>query len=300
MGVKKVLYVPLTLTLSLSEERGLVYHTMEDPMETPNPFWTARAFSYPFRGMLFIFRHLRLLGYVAVPVCINTILFALLAWLVGTHYTGWLQQLLPSKETWYWAILFYVLLVLVGMVLLLVGIYAFTLIGNIILGPFNDFISEKVEMIYAGTATDEPFSMKALFSDILRSLKVQVAKMLLYLGGLIVLLVIHLIPIVGTVLYPVLILLYTLFFLGWEYCDYSMERWKYSFRRKLRISLKNAFAFAGFGAGASLMLFIPLVNLMTIPVCAVGATLLFCDLRKEGRLLSPVETENKIQTPPTD
>ena len=259
-------------------------------MDTPKPLWTARGFFYPFRGILFIFKHVRLMGYVAVPVCINTILFALLAWLVGTHYTGWLEQLLPSKETWYWAILFYVLLVLLGLVLLLVGIYAFTLIGNIILGPFNDFISEKVELLYAGTANDEPFSMKGLFSDILRSLKVQVAKLFLYLGGLIVLLTIHLIPVAGTVLYPVLVLMYTLFFLGWEYCDYSMERWKYSFRQKLRISLKNAFPFVGFGAGASIMLFIPLVNLMTIPVCAVGATLLFCDLRKEGWIVPPGKT----------
>ena len=267
-------------------------------MDTPKTLWTARAFFYPFRGLLFIFRHVSLVGYIAVPVAINTVLFALLAWVVGTQYPLWLEQLLPSKETWYWAILFYVLLVLLGLVLLLAGIYAFTLIGNIILGPFNDFISEKVELLYAGTANDEPFSMKALFSDIVRSLKVQVAKMLLYLAGLLALLVIHLIPIVGSVLYPVLILIYTLFFLGWEYCDYSMERWKYSFSQKRRTSFKNIFAFVGFGAGASLMLVIPLVNLMSIPVCAIGATLMFCDLRKEGQVSSPVQ--NVENTPATD
>lgn len=262
-------------------------------MDTPNPFWTARGFFYPFRGILFIFNNLRLLSYIAIPVCINTVLFVLLAWVLGTQYPGWLEQLLPSKETWYWAVLFYVLLVLIGLVLLLVGIYAFTLVGNIILGPFNDFISEKVEMLYAGTAIDEPFSMKTLLSDILRSLKVQVAKMLVYVAGLFILLIIHFIPILGTLLYPVLIFIYTLFFLGWEYCDFSMERWKYSFRKKLNTSLKNAFAFAGFGAGASLMLFIPIINLMTIPVCAVGATLLFCDLRKEGRIDPAVRSENR-------
>jgi CysZ protein len=135
--------------------------------------------------------------------------------------------------------------------------------------------------------------MKALLSDIGRSLKVQVAKVLVYLAGLAALFAIHLIPIIGTVFYPVLIFVYTLFFLGWEYCDYSMERWKYTFRQKLRASLKNAFAFAGFGAGASLMLFIPLANLMAIPVCAVGATLMFCDLRKEGRISAPVRAKSE-------
>ena len=39
-----------------------------------------------------------------------------------------------------------------------------------------------------------------------------------------------------------------------------------------------------FGAGAALMLLVPLVNFLAIPVCVTGATLLFCDLRGLGRV----------------
>jgi len=71
-----------------------------------------------------------------------------------------------------------------------------------------------------------------------------------------------------------------------------MERWKYPFRRKLKTAATNISAYIGFGAGASLMLLIPLANLMAIPVCAVGATLLYCDLRSHSRVPQPVRRES--------
>jgi uncharacterized protein involved in cysteine biosynthesis len=64
-----------------------------------------------------------------------------------------------------------------------------------------------------------------------------------------------------------------------------MERWKFTFGVKVKTSFRHASVFIGFGAGASLMLFVPIINLAAIPLCVIGATLLFCDLKKGGRLL---------------
>jgi len=192
---------------------------------------------------------------------------------------------LPTADAWYWTILFYVVIVLAVVLLLLIVVYTFTVVGNILLGPFNDMLSEKVEVLYTGSSLDEPFKLKVLLADILRSIKVGIGKLLLYVGGLLALLALNLLPVIGSGLYGVLVGIYTLFFLGWEYVDYSMERWKFRFRVKVKYSFRNAAAFIGFGAGASLMLFVPIINLAAIPFCVIGATLLFCDLKKGGRLL---------------
>jgi CysZ protein len=245
-----------------------------------------RGFFYPFRGLKFLFRHRSLLWYVAIPFGLNTILFGVFAWLVTSHLGGWIRKILPSGDAWYWAILFYVVVVLSVILLLLVVIYTLTMVGNIVLGPFNDMLSEKVELLYTGSSLDEPFKVTVLLADILRSLKVGIGKLLLYVGGLLALLALNLLPVIGSGLYGVLAGVYTLFFLGWEYVDYSMERWKFRFRLKVKNSFRNASAFVGFGAAASLMLFIPVINLAAIPLCVIGATLLFCDLRKQDKLLS--------------
>lgn len=256
--------------------------------------WVARGFAYPFRGLSFIAHNPRLLWYIVIPLTINTLLFAIFVWFMATHFQDWLSRLLPDKDTWYWAILFYLVLAVLAIVLMLIIAYAFTVIGNILMGPFNDVLSEKVELLYAGTGCDQPFAVKAFLADVVRSIIMEVSKLFFYLGGLMLLLVLHLIPLVGSMLYSGLIVIYTLYFLGWEYLDYSMERWKYTFRLKARTALTNAGAFIGFGAGAFLMLFIPLVNLMAFPVCAVGATLLYCDLRSDDRLPPAVNGSHKL------
>lgn len=59
---------------------------------------------------------------------------------------------------------------------------------------------------------------------------------------------------------------YTLFFLEWEFLEYSMERWKLTFRAKLRFALANILVFCSFGAGAALfVLFLPVLKCLSVP-----------------------------------
>ena len=241
----------------------------------------------PLRGLRFIAHHLRLLWLIAIPFVINTLLFSFFIWVIASNLSEWLDKLLPARETWYFIVLFYILMALLVVALVLVVIFAFTIVGNIILGPFNDLISEKVEFLYTGQGHDEPFRLKALLADPARSIKGQIGKLIFYLAVLAALLALNLIPLIGQLLSGILIMLHTLFFLGWEYVDYSMERRKFSLRLKLKTGFKNFSSFIGLGAGVSLMLLIPLANLLAIPLCAVGGTLLFCDLKKKGRVPEP-------------
>lgn len=255
---------------------------------TPEPvsalIWMLQGFLYPFRGLVFVARHRRLLWYLVIPVSLNALLFTAFLWLAVPRAWRTAAEYLPGQDTWYGVAIYYLAAVLLILVLAVLIIYAFTLVGNIILGPFNDMLSNTIERMYTGSGHEDAFTLKTALADILRSIRVEIGKLLMYLTGLVLLLSLNLLPLAGNILSGVLIVLYTMFFLGWEYIDYSMERWKFTFRRKRKTAAANAPALIGFGAGASLMLFIPLVNLLAIPLCAAGATLLFCDLRKHQRL----------------
>jgi CysZ protein len=257
-----------------------------------------RGFFYPYRGLKFLFRHPKLLSYAAIPFGINALLFWLFAWFVASRFGGWLERLVPSGDAWYWAVLFYLLLVLFSVVLILIVVYTFTLIGNLILAPFNDLLSEKVEWVYSGNRLEEPFRLRTFAKDLTRSLKAELGRMGLYLTGFVVLLSLNLFPPVGTAIYGVALPVYTLFFLGWEYLDYSMERWRFPFASKRKTAFRNAGAFLGLGAGSALLLLIPFVNLLAIPVCVTGATLLFCDLRAAGKVPQGPVAESGPAGPP--
>jgi len=188
-------------------------------------------------------------------------------------------------EAWYWSILYYILFFIAALIILIVVIYTFTLTGNLILAPFNDLLSEKVESIYSGNRVEETFKLGIFIKDMVRSYRAEGGRIILYLLIFVSLLSLNLLPLVGTAIYGISVVIYSFFFLCWEFLDYPMERWRFSFRVKRRLAFKNLFVFISFGAGAALLLLIPLVNLAAIPLCVAGATILFCDLRREGRLL---------------
>jgi len=242
------------------------------------------GFFYPFKGLGFMLKHPGLIYLVAIPVAINTVLYSILIWYTSTRMGRWIDLLVPDGDAWYWSILYYILLVVISLIILIVIFYTFTLIGILILSPFNEVISERVEAIYTGNKNIEPFQLKAFLSDMIRSYKAEAGRLLIYLSGFLLLLLLNLLPVVGTLVYGVLVTIYTLFFLCWEFFDYPMERWRFNFSSKRKTAFRNILLFISFGAGASLFLVIPLLNLAAIPVCVVGATLLFCDLQKAERL----------------
>jgi len=244
----------------------------------------ARGFFYPYRGLKFLFAHPRLLGYVAVPAAINTLLYTAIVWFAGSRFGGWVNAWLPQGDAWYWSLLSYALWVVFAVVLFLIVVYTFTLVGNLLLAPFNDLLSERVEWAYTGRRLDEPFRLGLFLADVKRSLLAELGRLALFGTGFLLLLALNLLPGLGTAVYGPAVTLYTLFFLGWEYFDYSMERWRFGFAVKRRAAWRNLAVFLSFGAGTAVLLLIPLLNFLAIPVCVTGATLLFCDLRETGRM----------------
>ncbi len=252
------------------------------------------GFFYPFRGFGFLGRHPKLLAYVAVPVGVNTLLYGVLTWLGVRWYGQLADRYLPAGDAWYWVALHFVLGVLAAVVLFFVMVYTFTLVGNLLLAPFNDLLSEKVEWVYSGRRLDEPFRLGAFARDLVRSLKAEAGRMALYLVGFLALLSLNLFPPVGTAVSGVLTPVYIMFFLGWEYLDYAMERWQFPFSDKRRAVFRNLPALLGFGAASAVLLAIPVAGLLAIPVCVTGGTLLFCDLRDAQRIPSPNGREPKV------
>lgn len=248
---------------------------------------TVGGFFYPFRGLRFLGRHPRLLGIVAIPVAVNALLFSLLVWFAGSRFDRWLEALLPRGEGWWWTLAYWALWVLGAAVLLVVVLYTFALVGNLILAPFNDLLSDRVERIYMGQTLEEPFRLGAFVRDLGRSFKAELGRIALYLSGFACVLALNFIPALGTAASAVLAPALAFFFLGWEYLDYSMERWHLPFGAKRRTVFRNTPAIVAFGCGVWLLLMIPVLNLLAIPVCVAGGTLLFCDLKNAGRVELP-------------
>jgi CysZ protein len=115
---------------------------------------------------------------------------------------------------------------------------------------------------------------------------VEAKKMAVFIFGMLMLLLLNLLPLVGTFLYAATTLLLTLSFLAWEYLSFVHERKQLDFSGQYRYLLKRKALLLGFACGVMTLLAIPFIQLLCIPLAVIGATMLWCEERR-GEAPSP-------------
>lgn len=236
------------------------------------------GFKYPFKGLKFILQNKKLWNLAIIPVIINILLFSIFFYFTITSFSGWLASILSS--VWYLQVLYYLILVISVVLLFVIIIYLFTAVTNLIAGPFNDVLSEKTEMIVS-KSKEEKFSFKFFVFDIFITVGQETKKISLFVFIQIGLFFLNFIPVLGNILFTFFSLIMTAWLLAFEFIDYPLARkhWDF-FQKKQFILSKNKFFTLGFGLAVAVLLFIPFLNLVLIPCCVVGGTLLYLDLKK--------------------
>jgi len=241
-------------------------------MEISSPlFKVVKGFWLPFNSFFFVKRHPRLYPLIVLPMLINIFSFCLVIYFGFDFYRNLVMSHLPQGDAWYWLILNY-FLVLVGIVVVLVMVFfTFAVVGSLLASPFNDVLSEKTELLLGGQISEVPFSFTGFLRSAGQSMLTEVKKISLFLVGMAGLLFLNLVPLVGTLLYPILSIAWTAFFLVIEYTGYVFSRRGLSFAAQRRIVFANAALMTGFGLGLFCLLAIPFLQFFCIPLGVVGA-----------------------------
>ncbi|MGD1902046.1 MAG: EI24 domain-containing protein [Geitlerinemataceae cyanobacterium] len=250
---------------------------------------------YPLRAAWTILRTPKLWGYLVAPIAVNVVValglyFALL--LPGLDAIDGLQlrvdaraseaiAQLPQWLHWLDAApgIFGGLLDFVAIVLLLlVTGFAIAQFGTLLGAPWYGQLAERIERDRLG-AENVPKSEGALaiVRDISRALLFEVKKLLLVAVLLVVFVAIGSVPVVGTLVAGAGGIITGATIACLDFLDAPQERRRWRFRRKLRTVLAEFPATAGFGLVCLFAVSIPIVNLVSVPVCVTAGTLFFCD-----------------------
>lgn len=255
-----------------------------------------RGASYPLRGLAFLLRHRSLWKLALLPLLINLAVVAgvgavLFSQLDEVHARLTSDVVLDAPGAWYqwpWYAVKWLGLRLAGLLLVVVSaalLYVlFLLLGAIVAAPFNDKLSERVELLVTGRKSpEEPFSVVGILREGGRTVLDEARKAGLFVALAIAALALNLLPGIGTLLYPVVSGTLTVFFLSLEFVDFSMSRRKLRFRAKREALMRHKRAVFGFGATMFAALAVPVTNLLILPIGAVGGTLLYLELEPAPR-----------------
>lgn len=236
------------------------------------------GFFLPLKALKFFFRNLGLSRFFLFPLLINIVIFGLGTW-AFIHYFDFLAQYLISPpEAWYQYIFYY--LIKAGLVLafLAIVIFGFTMLGSIIASPFLGVLSEKVEEIASEVKIDEKLSVKLVVTDAWDAVTTEIKKLGMLIGIQLALLLLNLLPGIGTAIYVVLSPTFVVFFLAFEYLDFTLSRKRMPFKEKWRLIWKHKAPCVGMGLAFFFTTVVPFVNFFVLPAAVTSATLLYVEI----------------------
>jgi len=237
-----------------------------------------RGAGCPWRAIRLLVRQPVLWRYVAIPVGLNLLVGVVLyttLLLAGFHLIGVLVEGWPPWMAWLLrGLLVIALFVALG--------YLLVRFGVVLGAPFYSRLSELLEERLRGTApASPPITLTGIARDLGRAMAFELKKLLLALAIGLPMLLLHLIPGAGSVLALLggLALGATLACL--DFFDPPLERRGLSFRAKLGFIRRHLPASAGFGLVCLGLVSLPLLNLLTVPVCIAAGTIFFCEAAAE-------------------
>jgi len=238
------------------------------------------GFFAPLRGFVIVTKNPRLLRHCIFPFLIAFVAVAL--WMIACVLLAkagitWLGGLI-GNDVLRWVV--YILGALIGVALVIVlALLFFFIFVQIIAAPFNAMLAQATESILDCKV---PVPESDFWRETAGAIRISLVMLIRSIAVTIGLLPVNLIPVVGTIAYVALTMFFNCQALGLEFLDYSLERRYVSFKERLAWVKSHRTAALGLGAGVSLILFLPFVNLFFLPFCVVGGTELFVRLSEQN------------------
>ncbi|NEP84469.1 MAG: hypothetical protein F6K39_43970 [Okeania sp. SIO3B3] len=260
-----------------------------------------KSFSYPFKGINYLFKNKSVRKYLIIPMTIDLILsIFLLVFLIMQipellgGLSGWMSGWVSAEDVWYLNILRWVIkafveiLKVVGyLIVIIISPYIFIAISTVFDSIFRGFLYSKVKKNEGHPEPELP--IKILLYRTLISLKNDLIKLSVYLLLSIILFLLNIIfgfiitPLISNAIYFTLQFILTAIFSTWEFLVYYFDEKKFSFKEQFRFIRKNMQITFGFGFPAALLLLIPIVQAFFLSTHTIGGALLSIELEKENQ-----------------
>ncbi len=254
-------------------------------------FGTVDGATYPFKALITFSKNPQLIKYILIPIAVNVVVA--IALYTGLLYFGW--QIIDSVQadlvSWFDRLieglpqwmdflgylvsgLIAIVRFLLVIVLLIATGFVLTQFGVLLGAPWYGQLSEQLEKLRTGKV--ELIELN-IASDLTRAVLYELKKLVLIALIGLPLLLVNFFPGIGSLVSTVGSIALTTIIVCMDFLDSCLERRRLKFRQKLKIVLKNLPATGSFGLVCLGLISIPLINLVTIPLCVASGTLFICN-----------------------
>jgi CysZ protein len=211
-------------------------------------------------------------AFVVIPLLINIVVFVAALGGVGLALDYGLDRYLGGWPEWtHW-----ILWLIFGLLAAIAVFFTFSLLANVIAGPFNGVLSEAVERYLDPHTEAPPFTWRRLPQEAARSIRAELQKLVYIALRALPLVLISLIPGLNIVA-PVLWFLFGAWMLSLEYLDCPLGNHGRVFPAVIQTLRAQRRLALGFGGSITVLTMIPIINFLALPVGVAGATSMYCE-----------------------
>ncbi|KTD23376.1 putative sulfate transport protein CysZ [Legionella lansingensis] len=228
-----------------------------------------------FTGIYYFFSGLRSLNkkglrrFVVMPVIFNLFVYGAIAYL-GYHYLSpWADYYISKLPHWL-SFLSVVFTILFFLLFILFFLTTFSVLANLFAAPFNGLLAERAQKILQNASIPERGFGKA----VIQSIKRQGQFIAYYVPRLLLMCFLFFLPPFHPML-PFLWFVFNAWILSIQYQDFVMDNNLIDFKTMRSMISNNKSLSLGFGFAASLLSFVPFMNLLVMPAAVIGATNMF-------------------------
>ncbi len=223
-----------------------------------------QALCAPAQGIALFFRNPRLIIWPLIPLLIamvidGTALGALVPWIRNR-----IELLLP-QGTWYWSAVGWTVDAVLNLVFFIFAALLFVITYVAVSGPFNEFLSERIERIRSTARLPE--TAPGILGPLVDGLRQAALLTVLALPALLL----TLIPLIG----PPLFALWTILLLGFSFYEIPLSRRGIPFSEKRKLARRRIGAIMGLGTAVFVLSIVPLGQILFMPSFVAGGTLVF-------------------------
>ncbi len=221
--------------------------------------------------------------YAFVPLLINILVFATVGWRLFESYEGWLESLSWLDRFGDWALVAFISTVLKwigGIILAVVMGLLLTVLASFLASPFNGLLAERVEAHLDDSKTPASFQLPQFLATIPKALFSELRKLLYLVLWMIPIVLLHFIPGIN-IIAPFILFGFMAWMYAIEYLDYPLGNQGAGFSEVRKTLGAHRGKALGFGTPLSILVAIPVVNLIVIPIAVAGATALYVEQIKQ-------------------
>jgi CysZ protein len=233
------------------------------------------GFLNTFRSVSLARENRRLLIYITVPFILNIIILTAIFYFSYTSLIPLMHSFLAGDQ-WYMQFVRILISPVIFILISIITVLIYSITGGVIAAPFLDILSSETEKILGSENSGSRFSPAEFAADILRALVNTIRLLILILLINFILLLLNFLP-GGNFLYAFLNFLSALFLYGFQFYDFPLERGRYTFNQKLKITWKFRWSVLGSGLAFFLVSFIPVIGFLGLNICTIGAAVTFTE-----------------------